>query len=187
LASAVLHLCDSNWIGETIKNDDIQLFLESQAGSPSLSRNPYISCKFHSSSSGTSQAQQTARDKFQSKQIQNLTLFSLAVRLLELGLNKPFSKLRYEYRAFAASDLGAEPPPTDDSSVTDDFNIAKALVVELGLDPGRTFADAVDRCLRFLFPGPEHLNNFSQPLFRKTFFEEVVAPIQATYEMTPDL
>jgi hypothetical protein len=68
-----------------------------------------------------------------------------------------------------------------------DFDIAKALIVELALDPGRTFADAVDRCLRFLFPGPEHLNNFSEPSFRKTFFEEVVAPIQATYEMTPDL
>ncbi|KAF1924971.1 uncharacterized protein M421DRAFT_424197 [Didymella exigua CBS 183.55] len=187
LTSAVLHLCDSNWIGKTIENDDIQLFLESHTGSPNLSRNPYLLCNFHSSSSGASQAQQTPRDNFQSKQIQNCTLYSLAIRLLELGLNKPFSKLRHEYSSFAASDSGAEPPPADDSSVVGDFDIAKALIVELALDPGRTFADAVDRCLRFLFPGPEHLNNFSEPSFRKTFFEEVVAPIQAIYEMTPDL
>ncbi|KAL5370918.1 hypothetical protein DPSP01_014590 [Paraphaeosphaeria sporulosa] len=187
LTSAVLHLCDSNWMGKTIENDNIQLFLESRTGSPSLSRNPYLLCNFHSSSSGASQAQQTPKDNFQSKQIQNRTLFTLAVRLLELGLNKPFSKLRHEYSSFAVSNPGAEPPHADDSNVVGDFDIAKALIVELALDPGRTFADAVDRCLRFLFPGPEHLNNFSEPSFRKTFFDEVVAPIQATYEMTPDL
>ncbi|KAK2766115.1 hypothetical protein FQN54_007630 [Arachnomyces sp. PD_36] len=199
LAWAVLHLCDSPWLEkEKLCGDEIQMFLESQNRGPAshLSTYPYLSCRFRLPDSGTrtttttgaggaaaaaeaATGSQNNEEEFQNKQVQNITLFTLAIRLIELGLNMSFSEVRE--RNYPISTCSTPRAP----SVADDYDVAKYQVERLCRDPGRTYADAADRCLRFLFPGPEHMNNFGYDGFRKSFYEDVVAPIQATYELIP--
>ncbi|KAF1952833.1 hypothetical protein CC80DRAFT_596261 [Byssothecium circinans] len=182
LAWAVLHLCDSPWLEESLNNEEIHLFLEQEKGAlvPRLSNHPYMSRSF-TPLSPKPPSTSSPSSQFQSKQIQNITLYHLAIRLIELGLNKPFSKLRQEYQSSSTFTLGAP----SQASLVDDYDIAKYQISELELDPGITYSHAVDRCLRFLFPGSPTMNTFEHRSFRRTFFVDVVAPIQATYELIP--
>jgi hypothetical protein len=113
-----------------------------------------------------------------------MTLFTLAIRLIELGLNRPFSQLRQEYQSAAGGTTSGDQPPAN-PTVVYDFKIAEQQIWELYHDPGRVYADAADRCLRFLFPGPARMNTFEHGSFRSTFFVDVVAPVQATFELIP--
>jgi len=193
LTWSVLHLCDSPWLGKTLKNDEIQLFLESQADTNSdcLSNNPYMSYKFSlpPSAPGTQPTPPspppTESETFQSNQIRNMTLFTLAIRLIELGQNKPFSKIKADYQS-SMNVADTDAAQVGNSATTaNDFEIAKSQIEELYLDPGMAYGNATDRCLRFLFPGPEEKNTFDYPSFRLTFFTDVVAPVQATFELIP--
>jgi hypothetical protein len=198
LTWSVLYLCDSPWLGKALKNDEIQLFLESQGDTNSdcLSNNPYLSYKFSlpPSAPGPLPAEAspppTESEKFQSNQIRNMTLFTLAIRLIELGQNKSFNKIKADYWSSMnvpdadATDAGAA-QVGNNATTADDFEIAKSQITELYLDPGMAYGNATDRCLRFLFPGPEEKNTFDYPSFRRTFFTDVVAPVQATFELIP--
>jgi hypothetical protein len=179
LTWAVLHLCDSPWLDDAIHKDAIQLFLEqdTQKSTPRLSMHPYLSYSFIPPPKNTNVY--TATNQFQSNQIQNITLYTLAIRLIELGLNKSFDKIRQEYNA-------TSPSGTTTITPVGDYEVARHQITELMLDPGMTYAHAVDRCLRFLFPGPTQMNTFEHKAFRRTFFADVVAPIQATYELIPN-
>lgn len=187
LVWAVLHLCDSPWLGKNLKNEEIQLFLEghTEAASEYLLSNPYLSLDF-SSTTASNKATEAAADtstaapseQFHHGQIRNMTLFTLAIRLIELGRDRPFTRLRQEYRHFGPSTAAS-------ATIVDDFEIAKYYILELYEDPGQMYANAADRCLKFLFPGPEHMNNFEHSSFRSTFFADVVAPVQATYDLIP--
>jgi hypothetical protein len=75
--------------------------------------------------------------------------------------------------------------PSSDATLVDDYDVAQYQIGELMLDAGIFYAYAVDRCLRFVFPGSAALNTFEQSAFRKTFFADVVAPIQASFELIP--
>ncbi|KAF2682186.1 hypothetical protein K458DRAFT_433156 [Lentithecium fluviatile CBS 122367] len=194
LSWAVLHLCDSPWLGNTLNDEDIHLFLEREniTSVPRLSNHPYLSYSFApqpTTSTGPA-THATSSAQFQSKQIQNITLYTLAIRLIELGLNKPFAKIRQEHL------MDSMLPSTEPTSLTpqsasnatslvNDYEIAQHQISELILDAGICYGHAVDRCLRFLFPGPAALNTFDQSVFQKTFFTDVVAPIQATFELIP--
>jgi len=194
LAWAVLHLCDSPWLGKSLNDEEIHLFLErdSDNSTPRLSAQPYLSHRFTPPPAASVDPADipASSAQFQSKQIQNITLYTLAIRLIELGLNKPFAKIRQEYQTTF------NPPPTEPmcptteappqiATLIDDYDIAQHQISELMLDAGISYAHAVDRCLRFLFPGPAAMNTFGQSAFRKTFFADVVAPIQATFELAP--
>jgi hypothetical protein len=185
LTWAVLHLCDTPWLSKSVNDDEIHIFLQSQSGtSPSdLANHPYLSYDFLPTPKPVSPTQTRAEShaaEFQSNQILNMTLFTLAIRLIELGLNRPFSQLRQEYQNSAA---GGTPPANP--TIVDDFKVAEQQIWELYHDPGRVYADAADRCLRFLFPGPARMNTFEYGSFRNTFFADVVAPVQATFELIP--
>jgi hypothetical protein len=186
LTWAVLHLCESPWLEETLRDEDIYFFIEQEIGKPlpRLSNHLYLSHSFQlpiSKSVPPAHAvTQTQTSTFQSKQIQNIALYSLAIRLIELGLNKPFDKIRSEYQVATSSEPSAQP-----NNPLDDFDVAKYQISELYLDPGMSYGNAVDRCLRFLFPGPPQHNTFQFSSFRSTFFADVVAPIQATFELIP--
>jgi hypothetical protein len=189
LGWAVLHLCDTSWLGKKLNNNEIQLFLESQTGKTAeqFSSNPYLSSSFFLSTSnlGSSTTPVSQSEQFQDNQVRNMTLFTLAIRLIELGLNRSFTQIKQEYGMLASSESTRGPQTSVNATVVDDFKIAEDQIRELYLDPGKMYADAADRCLRFLFPGPVERNTFDYSAFRNTFFAEVVAPIQATYILIP--
>jgi len=89
----VLHLCGSPWLEEAVTADQIHLFLELESGCTSsrFSTHPYISNNF--GGTPVSSSSHNPYTQFQNRQIQNITLYNLAIRLIELGLNKPFEKL----------------------------------------------------------------------------------------------
>jgi hypothetical protein len=191
LTWAALHLCDSPWMNKTLDNEEIYMFLEDQIGATTshISTHPYISCEFYRTPSNPSVPPSAPQPttQFQSNQIPNPFFFSLGIRLIELGRNLPFTQIRQEYNASYSPAYSPDPLPAQTQTPTaiDDFEVARAQYDELCLDPGPTYANAVDRCLRFLFPGNAAMHTFEYGEFRKTFFEDVVAPIQATYEMIP--
>lgn len=187
LVWGVLHLHGTDWYDKFLRSDNINLFVEVSLGVSKLSAFPFISHTFMSQSTTLPSSAVAGDVQYHNSQIQNTLLFTLAIRLIELGLNKPFSRLRAVYQFTVELDRAAGPASLASSGAIDDFDIAKALITDLASDAGSTYADATDRCLRFLFPGPEHLNKFSEPSFRLKFFEEVVAPLRALYEMMPDL
>lgn len=122
-------------------------------------------------------------DTFGANQIKNKTLFTLAIHLIELGRNESFSSLRQ--RCNEALDKSPTGPTRThlEPKIIDDFKLADMQIRHLCLDPGRTYANATHRCLSFMFPGPVEMNTFEHSSFRKTFFDEVVAPVQATFEL----
>ena len=193
LAWSVLHLCDSPWLGKTLKSDEIQLFLESQTDTNSnyLSNNPYLSYNFSlppsapGSQAAAANSPPTESENFQSNQIKNMTLFTLAIRLIELGQNKPFNKIRSEYRGSMEVTNSSGVQAGNNATIADDFEIAESQITELYLDPGKVYGNATDRCLKFLFPGPDDQNTFDYRDFRRAFFAGVVAPVQATFELIP--
>lgn len=194
LAWAVLHLCDSPWLGTRLSGNEIQMFLESQAGTTTshLSTHPYLSYNFGLSNpetpttmAGCSPTEPASRnEELQNNPFKNITLFTLAIRLIELGLGSPFSELRERYRG-STTLKPTQSSQSINTTVVDDYEVAKYQIEILCRDPGQTYAHAADRCLRFLFPGPENMSTFHYRSFRKIFFEDVVAPIQATFELIP--
>lgn len=183
LAWAVLHLCDSPWLDEILSADNIRFFLEQQNGSgaPELSNHPYLAHAFKLSESDPTAAgkRSSQNNAFYNKQVENITLYTLAIRLIELGRDKTLAQLRQEYHLITGEAIKADP------DILDDFDVAKFHIRELELDPGIAYSHAVDRCLRFIFPGSADTNTFEHRPFRSMFFSDVVAPIQATYELIP--
>ncbi|ORY12686.1 hypothetical protein BCR34DRAFT_287246 [Clohesyomyces aquaticus] len=185
LAWAVLHLADSAWLGKQLDDESIQLFLESEIRSTSetLSTNPYLSCSFKAAATQReSPTVETEEEKFQSNQIANITLFTLAIRLMELGLNRPFDQLRQEHKN---GQLSGDPNIQPAAGTIDDFKVAMDQLDELYFECGTSYAYAVQRCLKLEFPGPGYTKSFEHRSFRQDFFSGVVAPLQATYEITP--
>lgn len=191
LTWAVPHLYGSPWLAKTLNNEGIHMFLENQNGATTsnILDHPYISYDFHPTPSnpGTPAPAPPPSVQFQSNQIPNPLFFTLGIRLIELGRNLPFPQIRQEYNTSLAATSSPNPPPAQAQTPTaiDDFEIAKAQYDELCLDPGPTYANAVDRCLKFLFPGNAATHTFEDGKFRKMFFEDVVAPTQATFELIP--
>jgi hypothetical protein len=181
---AVLYLCgspwlDSDWDGKT----HLQLFLkETQgAGSASLQADyPSLSQLFKPISARLSAEPTNPVTDFQNSQIRNKTLFSLGILLIELCLNKTLDQLRQELQANdLAASLGISSPTPSD------FEIANRLTEDIYLEAGHSYGYAVQRCLRCEFPGRDVTKDFEFQAFRRHFFNGVVAPIQATFEMQP--
>lgn len=192
LVWAVLHLCDSPWLRESLKEDDIHFFLRDDQGanSPVLSLHPYVTHNFCSSPSTTDPPndQDSMGLQFPSNQIQHIMLFTLAIRLIEIGLNKPFSRLQQKFQNATTTPPNAPqsgPPIASDSPTTtcDDYKIAQLQIDKLGLKMGKFYAGAVESCLRFGSLERVPMNTFENSSFLKTYFDAVVAPIQAIMEL----
>ncbi|TLD21406.1 hypothetical protein PspLS_09223 [Pyricularia sp. CBS 133598] len=111
--------------------------------------------------------------------VRNGTLFALGILLIELGLNKPFEQLRDEcIRDSLEGDLGTKTPLTD-------AEVADILVDQVYEDVSEWYGYAVQRCLRFEFPGRDVTKSFQFDQFRHHFFLYVVAPVQATFALLP--
>ncbi|KEZ42003.1 hypothetical protein SAPIO_CDS6395 [Scedosporium apiospermum] len=64
----------------------------------------------------------------------------------------------------------------------DDFALAIQHADQIYREVGRSYAYAVQRCLRREFPGPDSKKSFGFENFRKDFFDNAVAPVQANYD-----
>ena len=181
---AVLYLCGSPWLDDDWDGKNhLQLFLEDAQGTGPASLQtdyPSISQLFKPISQRLSVGSMNPVTDFQNIQIRNKTLFSLGILLIELCLNKTLDRLRLELQAndFAASLGVLSPEPTD-------FEVANRLTEDIYLEAGHSYGYAVQRCLRCEFPGRDVTKDFEFQPFRRHFFNGVVAPIQATFEMQP--
>ena len=214
LAWAVLNLCGSPWLkDDSILNDDeIHFFLEQQTinKAPEVSAYPYLLHYFSSSQSAANPPGSNLNAQFQKNQVQNQTLFALAVRLIELALNKSFAELRQVSAAPAAASSNpttplqttssnlstVAPPPAIHASAAPvisapstcmDYMIAQQELEEVGKRMGQFYKGAVESCLRFGQLDRIPMNTFENSSFLKSFFDAVVAPIQATLELRLNL
>ncbi|ETS85803.1 hypothetical protein PFICI_03828 [Pestalotiopsis fici W106-1] len=102
----------------------------------------------------------------------NKTLFALGVLLIELCLDTSFQSLRSTSLSQRAAN----------SAVPDDIEIADELVQRVYDSVGRGYGYAAQRCIHGDFPGRRDMHDFNLQSFRLDFFNEVVAPVQATYK-----
>jgi hypothetical protein len=184
LAWAVLHLCESPWLDTALGDGDIHLFMRHESGSPRLSDHPYLSHGFGPSisppASQVPTASQSTIQPPQSNQIRNMTLYTLAIRLIELGLGKPFATLRNEHNVSEVLTQSLQ-----SSSASDDFVVAQHLLFFLDFESSPSYANAVQHCLGLSCFEVTQRHTFENGAFRKTFFENVVAPVQANFDLIP--
>ena len=174
LTWGTMHLCDSAWLNESIEDKVIGVTFKEHGGvhNPRIFGHPFLNVIFSGSQVMSDQTVQTKENELMAKQIQNKTLYSLAIRLMELGLDKDFGQLRKEYNE--------EFSPESGGVSVSDLEIARFFLHSLGRDCGINYQIAVEYCLRFLFAGsPE--NCFQDVRFRRTYFDLVIAPVQNVY------
>jgi hypothetical protein len=172
IAWAILHFSCTPWLSDSWNTEQVKVFLESPAsGREFLSQNHCISYLFETH---TTTSTLTMAGPFNSNQIRNHTLFSLGILLIELCINKPFDEFRIHGPAGTAA-----------TSILDDFAIAESKLDEVYNQAGESYGYAVQRCLRCEFPGRDITKNFDFSTFRRHFYNNVVAPVQATYLKYP--
>lgn len=159
LASAVLHLHNTPWLGESWGMEDILLIKGGKEVEP-IGR-PYVSKSFATASP----AQQSAQLRPHRK-IKNDMVFALGVVLLELSYGKPILSLR-------TTQDGSE------TSFTKEF-IARRLISDIDTREAQNYADAVTRCITGNFGT---LNpSFDNKEYRESFYMGVVLPLEQDYE-----
>lgn len=182
---AILYLCGSPWMGEDWDGkNEIQLFIEGTGAAQHLAEHPTLVSIFRSAlqqQSGSRGGSTSEAERFQSSQIRNKELFALGILLIELCLNTTFEQIRQE----SQEDGRPSAPLGISSSAIDDFEIANRQTDKIYLEAGDSYGYAVQRCLRCEFPGRDVTKTFDFSQFRQSFFNGVVAPVQATYMMLP--
>ena len=172
IAWAVLHLSCTPWLCDTWDREQVKVFLESTTTTlETLSRTPCISYLFETPA--TPSRSNTA-DHFNSHHIGNKTLFSLGIVLIELCLNKSFEEFR-----------PSNPEESTTTNIPDDLRIAESKLDEVYNQAGDSYGYAVQRCLRCDFPGRNITKTFDFSTFRRHYYNNVVAPLQATYFRYP--
>ena len=179
LVWGMLYLCDSPWLNNTLSDEAINVVLgkPDPVMSTQILDYPFLSGTFPPLSTSvvpTPQAgaknDETQNDQYARSQIPHMALYTLAIRLIELGMNKNLGRLRVKYEKAH----GLQPL----SSVDRDSAVASHYADQLHLDFGINYQNAIKRCLKFQFPDPPE-NSFSYVTFRRDFFDDVVAPVQA--------
>jgi hypothetical protein len=158
IAWSVLHLGETPWLGEFWSEKQANLFLEENrhAGAPDAPK-PYLSHIF--SPTPLPEARPSSElDEL----IPNRVIFALGVILVELCL----------------IDLKS-------GSLIEDYRTAVSRLDEVRRIAGSAYGDAAERCIKFSFPGRDILKKFDMQQFRKQFYNDVVAPVQAVYYLMP--
>lgn len=171
-AWTTLLLCDTPWLSHTWDKHGLCFFSEnvSSAALPLAGRcvSMMQGCAL-SSHPATS-----AGASLQNKIIRNEAIFALGVLLIELGLNRSFEELK------RTENIG-----TTATNVVDDYDVADSLIEDVFDEVGEPYGNAVQRCIRFAFPGRDTTKNFGHATFRQYFHNLVVAPIEATLSTVP--
>lgn len=171
IAWSVLHLSDSPWLGDHWNQDGIKFFINES--DQFVSRYPSTAYAF---CSAASTALPSSATKDFNRLIPNKTIFTLGVILIELCLKKPLEDLRQSLDGQARG-----------RTILDEWDVANGSLEDVYLEAGDSYGNAVQRCIKCSFQGPESTQKFNVEQFRIQFYNTVVAPVQATYLMMPDL
>lgn len=158
IAWSVLHLGETPWLGEFWSKQQANIFLEKNklTGAPDSSK-PYLSCIF----SGAPPPEERPSSELD-ELIPNRAIFALGVILVELCM----------------IDLKSE-------SLVEDYRAVVSRLDEVRRIAGSAYGDAAERCIKFSFPGRDMYKTFDMLQFRKRFYDDVVAPVQAAYYLMP--
>ncbi|GAW16185.1 hypothetical protein ANO14919_056080 [Xylariales sp. No.14919] len=158
IAWSVLHLGETPWLGESWSEKQANLFLEknTNAGAPD-SPKFYLSYLF----SMSPLPEERSSSEFD-ELIPNRAIFALGVILVELCM----------------IDLRS-------GSLIEDYRTAVRRLDDVRRIAGSAYGDAAERCIKFSFPGRDLYKNFDMERFRKKFYDDVVAPVQAAYYLMP--
>ncbi|OIW26836.1 hypothetical protein CONLIGDRAFT_717050 [Coniochaeta ligniaria NRRL 30616] len=183
---AVLHLSGSAWLKDQWDEQTKILLQKTCEGRDILSSYPCISCLLPSPPPSSPAPPNTRQPDF-SQYVRHRAIFCLGVLLIELALNKPFSELRDREDHIGPSGLSGSGTSAGKlpATVLGDYNAAIGRLEEVHLQAGDAYGNAAERCVKFVFGGPEKTREFDLPNFRREFYEVVVAPVQATYLMMP--
>jgi hypothetical protein len=170
-AWTTLLLCETPWLNHVWDKHELCFFSEnlSTAGPPLTGR-----CVSMTQGCVPSPQQSTAGPNLQHKIIRNEAVFALGVLLIELGLNRSFEECKRTRNISTAT-----------TNVIDDYDVADDLIEEVFDEVGEPYGNAVQRCIRFAFPGRDTTKNFSHAAFRQYFHNLVVAPVEATLSTIP--
>ncbi|KAI0548224.1 hypothetical protein F4679DRAFT_574331 [Xylaria curta] len=70
-------------------------------------------------------------------------------------------------------------------SLIEDYCTAVRRLDDVRRIAGTAYGDAAERCIKFCFSGHNHSKNFDVKQFRRSFYDHVVAPVQAAYYLMP--
>jgi hypothetical protein len=164
LASSVLQLHKTPWLGSKWGKDDILFF---QGPNGTLLEQPFISKSFSSIQGQTLTSRKLARPF---PCVRNEMIFALGVVLIELCLGCPLEEMR-------------TPEDLDDfgnPNVFTDYMTAQRLVPEVYEEGGGRYGDVVRRCIHCDFDQPEV--NFDVEAFCKAFQKGVISPLWEDYD-----
>jgi hypothetical protein len=170
-AWTTLLLCDTPWLTRTWDKHGLCFFSEnvSTPGLPLADR-----CVSMTQGSAWGSLAATSISRYpRNKLIRNETMFALGILLIELGLDQSFEECK------RTRNMG-----TTAANVVDDYDVADDLIEKVFDEVGEPYGNAVQRCIRFAFPGRDTTKKFGHEPFRKDFHKLVVAPIEATLAMT---
>ncbi|KAF7530900.1 hypothetical protein G7054_g9401 [Neopestalotiopsis clavispora] len=171
LCWGVLYLAETAWLAPDWDwIEDISVFTKS-SNNGSAPQLPAIGWP-GSHDKSTSPLGKQPLPTFQTERTINKTLFALGILLIELCLASSFQSLK----ATSLSQRSANQP------VPDDIEIADELVQRVYDSVGLIYGYAAQRCIRGDFPGRRETHKLDRQSFRLDFFNEVVAPVQATYK-----
>ncbi|THX36298.1 hypothetical protein D6D10_06798 [Aureobasidium pullulans] len=165
-AWATLLLYDTPWLTDTWDKTGLYFFLDRNAADHNIhAASPCVSTMVNKA--------KNAR-RFQSKLIRDEAVFALGVLLIELCLDSSLDELGKTMNA-----------TTNSNSIIEDYKVANNSLDRVFLDAGDFYGNACRLCLRFEFYGRDVLMNFGEGTFRQEFYNEVVAPVQATFSAMP--
>ncbi|KAH0030900.1 hypothetical protein KCU78_g2939, partial [Aureobasidium melanogenum] len=172
-AWATLLLCDTPWLNHTWDKHELCFFSEnvSTVGLPLAGRCVSMT---RSCSLNPQPASKLGIPPHHSNVIRNKAIFALGVLLIELCLNRSFEECK------RAANIG-----TTSTNIIDDYGVAESLIEDVFDEGGEPYGNAVQKCIRFAFPGRDTTKNFSHATFRRHFHHLVVAPIEATLSTVP--
>ncbi|KAK3360709.1 hypothetical protein B0T25DRAFT_496700 [Lasiosphaeria hispida] len=173
LCWSVLHLSGSPWLENQL--DAERAILLYSTSRQTLSCHPSLSCRLPALKS-------PARDEPTPRMPRSKTqtlVYSLGIALIELCTYNPVGSLLQV------------PSPNDltlllgDTAIPND--VMQELIERVRAEAGDAYGDAVERCITFALGGGRSKKNFESPEFRRLFYSMVVAPVQATYQMMPEM
>jgi hypothetical protein len=188
IAWAVLHLSNSPWLGEHWDEDQLSIFVTQAPGdNPDFSKHPSASVSFKplqqgnqpavseattAPSAGSTETQNLDILAIVRRQIPNQIVFALGILLMELALNRPFTW--YLNQAGRSSD-----------TLLDRFTVAGETIDEVYELVHEDYADAVRLCIGAggAFSGRNLDQGFGSPAFRREFFDCVVVPVMAAWDV----
>jgi hypothetical protein len=164
LASSVLQLHKTPWLGSKWGKDDILFF---QYPNGTLLEQPFISKSFSSIQEQTLTSRKSTRPF---PCVRNEMIFALGVVLIELCLGCPLEDMR-------------TPEDLDDfgnPNIFTDYMTAQRLIAEVYDEGGGRYGDVVRRCIHCDFDQPDV--NFDVEAFCKAFQKGVISPLWEDYD-----